>query len=180
MSKKDSTEEEQFHLWLIEAEENGLVTNVEYHPEHIILYPSSKVPFNKQLKTKVKVIEKHLLAGLRYEPDFTFSLTEKFMRIFKKLNIFDINGKHYEEYQQPFKVIADTKGGFVGFANNSGITFPIKQKVVWHEKSVYIQKIIPKDWFKKTFLPAKLAYKKTGGLRVEATRCKLLKNFLGE
>lgn len=51
----------------------------------------------------------------------------------------------------------DVKGSFTGLHNNSAITFPIKQKLMWDKHSIYVNKVIPNSGsnclFQESFYP---------------------------
>jgi len=79
-------------------------------------------------------------------------------------------------------MVVDTKGGFAGLNNNSAITFPIKQKLLWHKKEIYAQKIIPRDWFAKTWIPKKCLITKLGKVSKSAwkLKCKTIEEVMSE
>lgn len=162
----DSKEEEMFYSWLKEAKDNGFVKEYSYHPKIYNLCEVAKVPsVSISKKGRVKHTNRHLLNSLNYTPDFDVVFSSKFVKVFmRKLDVFDYLGKHIQlclfNDSPEFTVIIDTKGSFVGKNNNSGITFPVKQKILWATQHIYTQKVVPKKWFKKTWCPSEFAWKK--------------------
>ncbi len=151
-----SKEEWEFIHWLQEAEKADLVTSWEFHPRIFNLAEPQFVTQTivKQLKTKVKttVKEKRILHGVSYEPDFKIVVSKKFTELFP--NIFLCSD------EEGFTWI-DTKGAFNGPHNNSAITFPIKQKWLYQIENIFVQKLVPKKFFKSTWVPQRctLTYK---------------------
>jgi hypothetical protein len=152
-----SKEEWMFIHWLKEAEQAGYVEpNWVFQPPEIILSEPQYVTqvIKKQLKTKLKIIEKRkeIIKGCSYNPDFIFKVTSKFTDQFP--NIF------WKPDKQGYTWV-DTKGGFAGAHNNSAISFPVKQKWTYQKTDIYVQKIVPGKFFKTTWVPERccLTYK---------------------
>ena len=151
-----SKEEWMFIYWLQEAESAGLVLSWEFHPKIFDLAEPQFVTQRvvKQLKTKVKTIvkEKRVLHGVSYEPDFRILVSDKFHELFPFVFLL----QDEEGYTW-----VDTKGAFNGPHNNSAITFPIKQKWLYQKENTFVQKLVPKKFFKNTWVPERctLTYK---------------------
>jgi len=136
-SQFDSYEEFEFNLWIQEAKEHGLITNPVYQPASFILSGGVKVSFEKKLKTKTKIIEKTLLQPHIYTADWSFDLCIQFPP-----SIFwPVTGK----------VWIDIKGDW----QNRGAKqeFSINRKWVFEKYGIYINKIVPKTFFQKTWCP---------------------------
>lgn len=165
----DSTEEWHFYHWLLEAEQHGLVSEIEYHVTKFILSGRATYETEKKLKTKTKTIDKFLLHPHSYTPDFNFTvLNSSIQKLFVQLNT------------MPYGfVVADVKGGFSGKYNNSAVTFPLNQKWVYDKWGYYVQKVIPEKLFKKTWVPevARLTPKKKQPVK-KYIGVKTIKEFL--
>lgn len=133
-----SDEEKDFAEWLEEAEYNGLVTDLEYEPHSFLLSPKQSIFVEKQLKTKIKQVEKFLLHQHSYTPDFRFIIKDKLLYAFFK----KISGLY---------TYVDTKGTWSN--RGSAQEFSINQKWVYEKYGVFINKIIPSKLFKKTWVP---------------------------
>ena len=77
--KMDSQEEIDFQNWIEEALQAGYLSNVAYHPVPFLITPKQTYTEEKQLQTKVKVIERTLLQPHTYQPDFIIDVTQKFL-----------------------------------------------------------------------------------------------------
>jgi len=105
-----------------------------------------------QLKTKTKIVDKFLLHPHRYTPDFVFYTTNLIERF--DHGLVPCNGNI---------VFVDVKGVYAGGRhNNSSITFPISQKWVYAKFGIYINKVVPEKFFRKTFVPKELTIGKSG------------------
>ena len=148
----DSVEEEWFSVWLRTAENRGMVDDIIYHPSSFILAPKQSIEKEVQLKTKTKTVNRFLLHPHTYTPDFAFYITNFIHK--------------YDHGLVPCKgniVFVDVKGVFSGGRhNNSSITFPISQKWVYAKYGIYINKVVPEKFFKKTFVPKELTIGKSG------------------
>jgi len=157
----DSLEEIYFNEYLKELKEEGYILDFFYNTKEYEIFPSSNSFYNF-LNKKGNTIKKnvHLLFSLSYTYDFKIVWDKKSEGLFyinleetydKKIN------KHFICLEKDVSYI-DVKGSFIGQHNNSAITFPIKQKILYNIKNIYIQKIIPQKLFKSTFLPKKLFF----------------------
>ncbi len=135
--KFDSQEEQEFYWWCDEAFEAGLIECFRFHPKPWILSEKITYPVIKKLKTKTKTVDKHLFHPHIYTPDFVI-VSE------------GVDG--LERYGHNVYVI-DVKGGFSIYNNHR--EFSINQKWVWQKFGLYVNRVIPKKFFKKTWVPAK-------------------------
>lgn len=134
-----SKEEIQFKSWLDEAEAAGLIFGVEYEPKSFELIPRASRKEPKELKTKVKIIDKFLFHSHSYTPDFSFYIN---------------HGPLYQVFTQSAynpKIWVDVKGGWMD--RGSGQEFSINQKLMWDRHKIIINKIVPKKLFGKTWCP---------------------------
>jgi len=136
-----SNEEYHFYHWLKEAESHNLVTNIKYQPGKYPLSCRVSVPVEKKLKTKTKIVDKFLFHPHYYSPDFSFCPS-------KKLSPFFISTMFVGAAKQ---VIVDVKGTFNQY--NDQKQFVINQKWVYQKYGIYIEKIVPERFFKKTWCP---------------------------
>ena len=164
----DSKDELNFYYWCEEALKIGLINSFQYKPDtiEIIGKKNYKKPFVYKMSGKIQIREYHLLDAVSYSPDFKVVFNKKILDIMKenKLNLFLIDGIHFfmKDDLDEFEILLDVKSS-VGnkFGNNSSaVTFPIKQKVLYHYYGIYINKVICKTFFKKTFCPLNIYYNK--------------------
>ena len=131
----DSEEEKQFYAWLLEAQAIGLVSNIEYPTGTFELACRASMQVEKQLKTKVKTVDKFLFHPHKYTPDFVFV---------------------WHGLVSPFVTLqnttwADVKGTF----NQHGDPkqFSINQKWMYQKFGIYVNKVVPVKLFQKTWVP---------------------------
>ena len=154
----DSQEEVWFSAWLHEAQEKGYVIYHKYHPSSFLLSVNQTYKVEKQLKTKVKVIHKHLLRPHWYQADFKVAFSKSFLESFKT-KLYS-TGEYYW---------IDIKGQYANARNSSAVTFPINQKWVYEKYNVFVNKVVPERFFKHTWVP--------NGVRV-GKRGKVLKKWV--
>jgi hypothetical protein len=177
----DSQEEEYFNEYLIELKENNIIYDYKYHNEKIKICEKVNKEF---LTTSGKIKSEHLMHDLEYTYDFKIYWNpEESNGIFYK-NMDDDKNVKYSKEKLPFYAkndisYIDVKGTFIGKYNNSAITFPIIQKVLYVLKGIFVQKIIPIKLFELTFVPKILVYtKKTNKLKKYSFDIKSLEYFL--
>jgi len=146
----DSDLELEFYHWCKEAQELELLAWFEYHPEPFELTPRATFTEEKQLKTKVKIVEKTLLQPWRYTVDFVLCPTEKLSRLF--------HGLRFDEF-----IFVDVKGTFNRFGGDR--SFAYIQKVMYYRYSLYINKVVPDQLFSKSFVPQVCLCGKKGRIR---------------
>lgn len=151
----DSKEEIIFIDWLDELVEAGYIDTYTYHIDCYELIPKATLVGNKG-----KPIS--LLNNLSYTPDFTINWNISAKDLFY-INDVDVKNSKFDNnhiiLSSSGVSTIDIKGSFVGLHNNSGITFPIIRKVLYHLKGIYVNKVVPKELFKNTFTP--MSYLKT-------------------
>lgn len=161
MENFDSDEELQFYWYLMELKNEGLITDVKYHPQVFSLSNKILHVYDKPLKTKSKEIEVTLLSEHRYQADFYFFWTESLNgRFYSSINSrFSLNYPFITNQSQKsgrYFSIVDVKGTFN--QNDAYRRFSIDQKWVYQRYGLYVQKIIPVHLFKNTFTPKRYLF----------------------
>lgn len=146
----DSKEELDFCYWCEEAKEHGFLQQWEIHKTPYLLTPKKTMKIEKRLKTKVKIVEKHLLYEHVVKADFAILTTELFETTFPKHGLISTGLDNI--------YVIDTKGSFE--MHDGSRSFSINQKVLYHIHGVFMNKVIAsgnnaKNWFIKTWVPMK-------------------------
>ncbi|HNG97786.1 MAG TPA: hypothetical protein PLW93_05930, partial [Candidatus Absconditabacterales bacterium] len=162
--------------------------------EGYILAYRYQIPF--EIYTPVLVAGTGKLAGLNYTADFAIVGAKKAEGVFARTQFTtgasvstDSSRLHYADAELALSVdvvesninaqqtdilgvsYVDVKGKFIGVNNNSALTFPIIQKLMYHDiinSGVYINKIKPlaaRGLFNYTFTPDSYIYRKDGSKR---------------
>ena len=145
----DSSEEREFYYWCEEAQRAGFIHRFEYHPNSFNITERASVPVRKELKTKSTVVDKFLFHPHEYTPDFILYINPRFRTLNHGMIAMD-NQTYY----------IDVKGGFSIYNNER--EFSINQKLIYYFYSLFINKVIPKEFFQKTYCPARSARTGTG------------------
>jgi len=158
MIKFESAEELHFSWYIDELVQNGFIKRWKYQPEPFPLSDKVTFTWQKQLKTKQKVMVKTLLQEHKYQADFLIIWAYKAAGIFfaPKATTHDILSYPFvadfsENYG--YRTVIDVKGEYN--QNDAWRRFSIDQKWVWQRYKVPVQKIIPKKLFPATFTPLK-------------------------
>lgn len=154
----DSIEEWEFGQWCEEAKEIGLLDLYLHHPPAFPLSERKSLFIEKKLKTKTKMVEIFLLHPHEYTTDYQLHVN---IEAWNKAGM----------PQDPKLVLApdgslfcDIKGGFSPY--HDAKQFAINQKWVMEKYAIYINKIVPEDWFRRTFVPQAVSVTwKTGKIR---------------
>ena len=150
----DSDEEKEFYIWLLDAVLHGLVEpEWTYQPRTFILFDKETYPVERQMKTKVKTIERHLLHGHEYEPDFLIRFTPKMIEL--------INSSDDPCEFGGFKMIQAGKDVWIdikGTHNRTKRSFSIDQKWVYNHFGIFVNEVVPKNLFKATWCPESLRW----------------------
>jgi len=162
----DSNEEIEFYQWILEAVEAGFISDFTYQPSSYHLSSRKSMEIIKQLKTKIKSVDKFLLHPHEYTADFIFSPTDTFPT---NLGGLIRTTKHT-------KFVIDVKGTFQ--ANGGDRSFSINQKWVYDKHGVYVNKVIPEKLFKSTWVPELARFTpKTKKLKAKYSKFKTIKQF---
>lgn len=173
----DSREELEFYWWLKEAGEHKLIDSFLYHTETFPLFHG------------IKGI-KGLKGGMRghvYTPDFTIKVSRGSILLGSRVLTPIWRGplKEIETYDsfphaQTLCSYIDVKGQWGG-QYGAAREFSINQKWVFEKYGVYIQKIIPKKLFAKTWVPRKGTFtEKTGKPSIKYKGCRSIEEYLEE
>ncbi len=150
-----SPEEFWFEEWLKEAKNIGLVSDYSRDVESLVLSEKTTYPVEVKLKTKTKIVEKHLLHPHTYKPDFFVKFTKLLDKFHHKLILSNRRSSDY-------LLLIDIKGMFTGRRNSSNYTFPLNQKWVYDKYGIYINKIVPVKFFKFFWCPESIRIGKRG------------------
>ncbi len=166
----DSTEEWHFYHWTIEAGEIGIITAANYHPWKTQLGDSINMKVPRPTKRKPKGTRKiHLLRAIQYEPDWVIGI-DPGKNNFIDYNIIPVKKtvsgfKPYEINQNGGVLVIDVKGSFTLHQSQK---FPVIQKWMFDKYRVYVNKIEPKKFFKKFWVPKLAAFTEKTGKRAAA------------
>lgn len=162
----DSREEQDFYYFLQEAVGSGMISAWSYHPQTIELAPKVTYFETVQMKTKSKEVERHLLNGCEYTPDFTMMLTAPRSYLLRPF------------FYGPELVWIDVKGKFS--QHNDDVKFSLLQKWLYQKKKIYVHKLIPQKFFEQTFVPKRAAYNQNGSVRACYANCRTRNRFLSD
>lgn len=175
----DSSYEEEVYEWLQEASSIGVIKDVSCHPCTYSLYEKVEYKHLKVMKRKEDRIEYRLmLEPMTYTPDFSFFIRRDFLHSLKHL-LLSSKGIHSSMLNDDWiEIIIDVKSlsGNKYNNNSSAISFPIKQKVLFHNKGVFVNKLIPDTLFKTTWAPDSVI-NKLNGKRRNSKRVKKMISF---
>jgi hypothetical protein len=144
----DSNEELEFYHWVKEAEQYKIISGFKYNCESYPLAPKQTIPVEKKLKTKTKIVDKHLFHEHSYKPDFHLFKGERW----------DVLEDHGLLSTHSFKneFIIDIKGSFQ--LHDGARSFSINQKWMFDRHHIYINKVVPEKFFKLTWIPEKCRF----------------------
>lgn len=182
--REDLRSDEEFHflLWLYEAVKHGLVESWLYEPESLVLFDKRTYTEAVQMKSKVKIVEKHLHAEESYKCDYVLTLSDigkkRFFAAFKPSLLANPTADLH----------IDVKGAF-SFYQTDERYFSIVRKAVFFRYGIWVAKVIPfhgserspKGLFYETFAPAALRTMKNGKSpnRIGRT-CRTIEAFLAQ
>lgn len=165
-----SNEELWFYYWLLEAQEVGLVLSWAYESTDFMITPKQTRPHYEKLKTKIRQTEKHLLHKHSYKPDFDFIIDRDHPLAKRVADAILIS------YDGMFWT--DIKGEYNPHGGDR--VFSINQKLVYSKYHIYINKVVPRNFFMETWAPESIVYGK-GKKKIRLAkwfRCKLLSDLL--
>lgn len=149
----DSNEEVQFYFWLSELRDKG-ICSFERTTESVEICPPLKVVKGKNVS---------ILRNLSYTPDFKITWNKENNKLHSPLSSEFVSLFYHSHLNEELhESIVDVKGAFASQRNSTGIKFPLLQKVLAHYNNLYVNKIIPEELFRATFVPQKLLLTKTG------------------
>jgi hypothetical protein len=148
----DSDDEKYFDWWLAEAKEAGYIDEY-YKCESIVAVPLVEMLLERIVRGKSKWEFKTLFNKVTYTPDRVVIWNKSAIGVFAK-EYFVNNGNtmvlygsdkpyfYAGNYNGLLYSVIDVKPSLVTTHNSSGLTFPLKQKLIWSEWSLYVQKAI--------------------------------------
>ncbi len=168
----DSKEETYFQWFCDDLEKSGDIKLTQYQPEQMEIIPAPEYFWaKKNIKSETEK-PGNLLQSLDYTPDFVITWNKKGVEKY----VYTLNGEDisvHSRTRKPFVAIRnknypnddlisyiDVKGTFG--RHGDAVKFPVLQKVIFFTKGIYVEKIIPKKLFKKTFYPERYLF--TDGL----------------
>lgn len=131
----DSHEEVYFAKWLDEAVKFGIIKDYEYQPNSFLLSEKKTNAFNKHL------LHKHI-----YTADFKFRTVSNYVN----KEFYGLIGSEIKKVSNN-EFIIDIKGGFNRHGGDRG--FSINQKWVAKEYNLFVNKVVPEKFFKKSWIP---------------------------
>lgn len=166
--RKVSNEERLFRYYINELLETGWLDEAIEQPKTFDVFEGA-YGFIYYRKDKLVNQNVKLLKPQSYTPDWWLRWNDKAKGIFYWQDgcVCDKNATTYRKIHRdvyiPFykkECYIDTKGTFVGANNNSGITFPKNQALMWLAHEIFVQKIVvsydTKSIFYRTFTPRNL------------------------
>ena len=169
-----SREEYDFSFWLADALEHKLIEEFQYEPFEVLICDSTDITMYKKMKRVDDKFTKYsLLQDWSYTPDFVVTMTDLGMQMLVNTlsdKIEDI--VKYNNCRKPLvsvphaSVIVDTKGTYDKW-HDSNVSFPHKVKALYHFHGIYVNKVIPVKFFKKTWVPEMAKYTLLGKLRMK-------------
>lgn len=157
----DSKEEIDFYKWAKELQAKGFISKFEYHPKSLELSERVVKTIEVKLKTKTKEKEKFLLNPHIYTADFILWINNSFANL----------NTGFEATPNTNQVWIDVKGTWNKYESDT--KFSINQKWVFQKYGIFINKVIPKKLFKKSFAP-NIRHKKTGAELKRFKDCKTI------
>ena len=148
--KFDSPEEEAFWHWCLEAKQIGIIDKFEYQPQSIEIIPAKYYIEEKQLKTKIKETKRPLCQSLSYTADFKiYGKMHKFHR--PKKHMLCVCCSSLLVVSSLCLFLIDVKGNYKD--GNKASKFNLIQKVLYHVKGIYVNRLIPSEFFKIAWVP---------------------------
>ena len=181
----DSLEEVYIRWYLDELLEAGIIRDIKYQPNAIILAPSQKYSWDEVLKTKVNTKQSQLLEGATYTYDYRWRWVGNFKNLFtvdiESMPYFKKGSKKPYFLNQYGESHIDVKGSFANRGSNLR-EFEVKRKWLYFKIGLFVQKIIPEKLFEATFTPERYLYcnKLVGKLRTIHFEVKTLDMFLNQ
>lgn len=162
-----SEEERQFADWLDVCKDCKFVVDWKYEAQCFELLQAKSYFEEVSMKTKTKSTERSLCQNTAYTPDFMVEFSDRGLDVFHTVFKKSILTKPKES---PKGVLFfDTKGEF-DRQQGDGRFFSLVQKLTYEKTGIWVEKIIPKKLFQKTFAPETVRWMKN---RKTLTKTKL-------
>ena len=200
MATEKNNFEMYFEWWLDDLKEEEFITEYVREPQTFTLKPEVEVSYPKGKKI-LKIEKQTILNPITYTPDYKVAFTQKGVNILflvisemgsipEKYNrnlhfLFLENLRSLKDnvYILYFDVKAPAKA--VRFSSGLGSTreFPIKQRLMYDLKGIFVNKVVPvgssTSLFEKTFYPKRyFQTDKERGLRKDMENKRTIKDFL--
>lgn len=200
MATEKNNFEMYFEWWLDDLKEEGFITEYVREPQTFILKPEVEVSYPKGKKI-LKIEKQTILNPITYTPDYKVAFTqkgvnilflvisemgsipEKYNRNLHFLFLENIRSLKDNVYILYFDVKAPAKA--VRFSSGLGSTreFPIKQRLMYDLKGIFVNKVVPvgssTSLFEKTFYPKRyFQTDKSRGSRKNMENKSTIKDFL--
>jgi len=184
----DSSEEMHLFWWLTELKEAGFIETIETQPSPFPLSEQIWCEYEKQMKTKTKMVNEEVMKGHIYTTDVFVIWNKNALNKFTTLIDSPVQKVHKRSMKY---IISQEKDGVIySFIevkpsfdqNNMTRLAKINQKWVWEKFRTYVNIVIPSKHFNKTFTPMKYFFTdKSGANRsIKYDNIKTLKEFLQE
>ncbi len=159
----ESYEELHIYWFAMELMEQKYIDHLVYQPKTKELSSAITRPITIQMKTKINIGTRQILDSHNYTPDYIFHWTDKAYL------------KYFQYYDQPMdskcqafflvksgenKSIIEVKGTFDRF--NMIREFKVNQKWIFDKFRIYVQMVVPKVLFVKTFYPQRYRFTDSG------------------
>lgn len=200
MATEKNNFEMYFEWWLDDLKEEGFITEYIREPQTFILKPEVEVSYPKGKKI-LKIAKQAILNPITYTPDYKVaftqkgvnilflvisemgSLSEKYNRNLHFLSVENLRSLKDNVYILYFDVKAPSKAIRFSSGLSSAREFPIKQRLMYDLKGVFVNKVVPigssTSLFEKTFYPKRyFQTDKERGLRKGMENKKNIKDFL--
>jgi len=152
--KKYRSKEEIYFSWYLD-DIRPSTESIEYEPFQIEVIPKRKVQY---FTKETKLLVCPFLREFSYTPDFVIVWKKEEVKNNDRLSILwkyycnrKFNPKHdifYSVKERPnieYKSYIEIKGTY---SKNNPAGFSLKQKIIYEAKGIYVQKIVPKEFFK--------------------------------
>ncbi len=147
----DSAEEWHIYAWVMEAVKLGIVKEYDYQPPPFKL--SESHTYMPLYSPDGIIKERSLVQDHEYTSDFKLTLAKEYLPIY--WSAFKISNKDTDA-NGDVVVWFDVKGKFNKF--DGGRILSIHQKLVYEKYGVYINKIVPVEFFRIVGVPKRCRY----------------------
>jgi len=145
-----SNEEVYASWWFEELKEAGYIKKLEYETVCLQITEPVKRFEEKQLKTKVKIVEKHVISGVSYTPDFVVEWNDR-SKLFGVLPFCQESVFFNTNTHNIYQSLIEVKPKYD--QNNMTREFKVKQKFIMDKLNIFVNLFIPEVIFAKTFTP---------------------------
>ena len=164
-----SKEEIYFSWFLDDLKKSGHIEYVYYQPQTFVLIQAPKYKWTQLNKKSTTGKMGNIMDSLKYTPDFLIAWSKKGIEDY----VYVINEENISvrsRNRKPFVTTKTSGNNLISYIDTKGtsskfgdhVKFPVMQKVIYFTKGIYVEKIVPKKLFAKTFYPER--YLLTDGL----------------